>query len=159
MNLNKDYLILYYAQFHILRIIKNYICNMKGLIFLLICLFSCSILAQNTENIVVNDKRIDTLTSTLINISKLKKGIDGYRVQIHHNQSENRAKSQKFLAQFSADFPNLKTYFEFKSPYYKIQVGNFVDKLDAYKVQKEISKKYKGTYIVPTIIPFDEVSK
>ena len=106
-----------------------------------------------------NDKRIDTLTSTLINISKLKKGIDGYRVQIHHNQSENRAKSQKFLAQFSADFPNLKTYFEFKSPYYKIQVGNFVDKLDAYKVQKEISKKYKGTYIVPTIIPFDEVSK
>ena len=113
MNLNKDYLILYYAQFHILRIIKNYICNMKGLIFVLICLFSCSILAQNTENIVVNDKRIDTLTSTLINISKLKKGIDGYRVQIHHNQSENRAKSQKFLAQFSADFPNLKTYFEF----------------------------------------------
>ena len=125
MNLNKDYLILYYAQFHILRIIKNYICNMKGLIFVLICLFSCSILAQNTENIVVNDKRIDTLTSTLINISKLKKGIDGYRVQIHHNQSdgyrvqihhnqsENRAKSQKFLAQFSSDFPNLKTYFEF----------------------------------------------
>ena len=36
---------------------------------------------------------------------------------------------------------------------------HFVDKLDAYKVQKEISKKYKGTYIVPTIIPFDEVSK
>ena len=142
MNLNKDFLILYYAQFHILRIIKNYICNMKVLIFILICLFSNSTLAQNTENIVVNDKNL-ALTSNQINISKLKKGIDGYRVQIHHNQSENRAKSQKFLAQFSSDFPNLKTYFEFKSPYYKIQVGNFVDKLDAYKVQKKLVKNTK----------------
>ena len=69
MNLNKGFLILYYAQFHILRIIKNYICNMKGLIFILICLFSYSTLAQNTENVVVNDKRIDTLTSNQININ------------------------------------------------------------------------------------------
>ena len=53
MNLNKDYLILYYAQFHILRIIKNYICNMKGLIFVLICLFSCSILAQMIKELTL----------------------------------------------------------------------------------------------------------
>ena len=159
MILNSAFLFLYYAQFHILRIIKNYICNMKILIFISICLFSSSVIAQDVENIVVNDSRIDTLTSTQIEINTLKKGIDGFRVQIHHNQSQNRAKSQKFRAKFSADFPNLKTYFEFKSPYYKIQAGNFVNKLDAYKVQKEISRKYQGTYIVPAIIPFDEVSQ
>ena len=157
MILNSVFLFLYYAQCHILRIIKNYICNMKILIFTSICLFSYSVIAQDLENIVVNDSRIDTLASIQIEINTLKKGIDGFRVQIHHNQSQNRAKSQKFRAKFSADFPNLKTYFEFKSPYYKIQAGNFVNKLDAYKVQKEISKKYKGTYIVPAIIPFDEV--
>ena len=130
---------------------------MKGLVFVTICFFSGTIIAQNTENTTVNDSRIDTLMSTQIKLNNLKRGVDGYRVQIHHDQSQSREESQKVRAQFSTDFPHLKSYLEFKSPYYKIQVGNFVNKLDAYKVQKEINRKYRGAYIVPTIVPFEEV--
>ena len=155
--LNKFRLILYNTQIHTLRNIKIYICKMKGLIFIIICLFSSSIIAQNTENITINDSRIDSLMSTQIKLNNSKRGVDGYRVQIHHNQSQSRQESQKVRAQFSSDFPHLKTYLKFKSPYYKIQVGNFVNKLDANKVQKEISKKYRGTYIVPATVPFEEV--
>ena len=157
MILNKYRLILYYTQIHTLRNIKIYICKMKDLIFITICLFSSSIIAQNSENIAINDSRIDSLMSTQIKLNNSKLGVDGYRVQIHHNQSQSREESQKVRAQFSLDFPHLKTYLEFKSPYYKIQVGNFVNKLDAHKVQKEISKKYRGTYIVPATVPFQEV--
>ena len=139
--LNKLRLILYYTQIHTLRNIKIYICKMKGLIFITICLFSGSIIAQNTENMTINDSRIDSLMSTQIKLNNSKRGVDGYRVQIHHNQSQSREESQKVRAQFSSDFPHLKTYLEFKSPYYKIQVGNFVNKLDAHKVQQEISRK------------------
>lgn len=130
---------------------------MKDLIFITICLFSSSIIAQNTENIIINDSRIDSLVSTQIKLNKSKLGVDGYRVQIHHNQSQNRQESQNVRAKFLTDFPHLKTYLEFKSPYFKIQVGNFVNKLDAHKVQKEISRKYRGTYIVPATVPFEEV--
>lgn len=130
---------------------------MKDLIFITICLFSSSIIAQNTENIIINDSRIDSLVSTQIKLNKSKLGVDGYRVQIHHNQSQNRQESQNVRAKFLKDFPHLKTYLEFKSPYFKIQVGNFVNKLDAHKVQKEISRKYRGTYIVPATVPFEEV--
>ena len=106
----------------------------------------------------INDSRIDSLMSTQIKLNNSKRGVDGFRVQIHHNQSQSRQESQKVRAKFSTDFPQvLKTYLEFKSPYYKIQVGNFVNKLDAHKVQKEISRKYRGTYIVPAIVPFEEV--
>ena len=157
MILNKYRLILYYTQIHTLRNIKIYICKMKDLIFITICLFSSSIIAQNSENIAINDSRIDSLMSTQIKLNNSKRGVDGYRVQIHHNQSQSREESQKVRAQFSLDFPHLKTYLEFKSPYYKIQVGNFVNKLDAHKVQKEISKKYRGTYIVPATVPFQEI--
>ena len=156
--LNKLRLILYYTQIHTLRNIKIYICKMKGLIFIIISLFYGSTIAQNTENITINDSRIDSLMSTQIKLNKSKRGIDGYRVQIHHNQSQSREESQKVRAQFSLDFPHLKTYLEFKSPYYKIQVGNFVNKLDAHKVQKEISRKYRGTYIVPATVPYEEVT-
>ena len=155
--LNKFRLILYYTQIHILRNIKIYICKMKGLIFVTICLFSGSIIAQNTENMTINDSRIDSLMLTQIKLNNLKRGVDGFRVQIHHNQSQSREESQKVRALFSKDFPSLKTYLEFKSPYFKIQVGNFVNKLYAYKVQKEINRKYRGAYIVPAIVPFEEV--
>ena len=58
--LNKLRLILYYTQIHTLRIKKIYICKMKGLVFITICLFSGSIVAQNTENMTINDSRIDS---------------------------------------------------------------------------------------------------
>ena len=157
MILNKFRLLLYYTQIHILRNIKNYICKMKGLIFFTICLFSSSIIAQNNENITLNDSRIDSLISTQIKLNISKRGVDGYRVQIHHNKSQSREESEKVRARFSLDFPHLKTYLEYKSPNYKIQAGNFLNKLDAFKVLKEISRKYKGAYIVPATVPFEEV--
>ena len=104
-----------------------------------------------------NDLRIDSLMNKQIQLNNSKRGVDGFRVQIHHNKSQSREESQKVRAKFSTDFPELKTYLEFKSPYYKIQVGDFVSKLEAQKTQNEISKIYKGTYIVPAIISFEEV--
>ena len=130
---------------------------MNDLIFIAICLFSGSIIAQNTENMTINDSRIDSLISTQVKLNISKRGVDGYRVQIHHNKSQSREESEKVRAQFSLDFPHLKTYLEYKSPNFKIQAGNFLNKLDAFKVLKEISRKYKGAYIVPATVPFEEV--
>ena len=128
---------------------------MKALYFFCICLISSSVVSQNTVIDDKNDSRIDSLISKQIQINSLKKGVDGFRVQIHHNQSQSREESQKVRARFSQDFPHLKTYLEFKSPYYKIQVGDFITRIEAYKVQKEIIKKYRGTYIVPSIVNFE----
>ncbi|MBL6657953.1 MAG: SPOR domain-containing protein [Flavobacteriales bacterium] len=128
---------------------------MKALYFLCFCLVSSTILSQNTSIDDRNESRIDNLVSKQIQINSLKKGIDGFRVQIHHDKSQSREESQKVRANFSQDFPELKTYLEFKSPYYKIQVGDFITRIEAYKVQKEISKKYRGTYIVPSIVNFE----
>ena len=47
---------------------------------------------------------------------------------------------------------------EFKAPYFKIQVGDFINKLNAFMLLKEISKTYRGAYIVPTTVYFEEIS-
>ncbi len=133
----------------------RYLCNMKDLFLICFCLISTTVLSQNSTIFDENESRIDTLASKQIYINSLKKGVDGFRVQIHHDQSQSREESQKVRAIFSQDFPDLKTYLEFKSPYYKIQVGDFITRIEAYKVQKEISKKYRGTYIVPAIVNFE----
>lgn len=128
---------------------------MKVFNFLIFCFISSTVLSQNTTNFDENERRIDSLVEKQIHINSLKKGIDGFRVQIHHDQSQSREESQKVRAKFSQDFPHLKTYLEFKSPYYKIQVGDFITRIEAYKIQKEIGKKYRGTYIVPAIVNFE----
>ena len=122
------------------------------------CLFAMSFGYMHSQHITyndLNDVRVDSLMERVVQINTSKKGVKGYRVQIHHDQSQSREDSQNFRAKFSKDFPNLKTYLEYKSPYYKIQIGNFITKLEAYKVQKEISKKYRGSYIVPAYVQYE----
>ena len=108
---------------------------------------------------IKQDQRIDKLIEKQVKNNKADPKIEGYRVQIHFSDNQNRVASERVRAQFSNDFPELKTYLEFRAPYYKIQAGDFIDKLDAFVILKKISKKYVGTYIVRTQVYFDEVYK
>ena len=65
---------------------------------------------------------------------------------------------EKMRGQISRDFPEYNTYLEFKAPYFKIQVGDFINKLNAFMLLKEISKSYRGAYIVPTTVYFEEIN-
>jgi hypothetical protein len=103
------------------------------------------------------DERIDHLVSRQIDKNKTDPKIEGFRVQIHFTKNQNRIESEKMRAQFSNDFPTLKTYLEFKAPYYKIQAGDFISKLEAFVVLKEISELYVGAYIVKSEVYFEEV--
>jgi hypothetical protein len=109
-------------------------------------------------NVKINqDQRIENLSNRQIKNNKVDPKIEGYRVQIHFSNNQNRIASEKVRAQFSNDFPDIKTYLEFKAPYYKIQAGDFISKLDAFTVLKEISKRYVGAYIVKAEVYFEEV--
>ena len=73
------------------------------------------------------------------------------------SSKKNREKAQKIRSRFSSEFPQFKTYLGYDSPYYKIRIGDFISRLEAYKIQKIITKKYQGAYIVPTTIDFEEI--
>jgi hypothetical protein len=130
---------------------------MKLFVFTLFIMSQTTLFAQNGEIHVQQDSRIDVLMQKQLNLNASKHGVDGFRVQIHFGQSRETA--QKIRSRFSIDFPELKTYLGYNSPYYKIRVGDFITRLEAYKVQKAITKKYRGAYIVPTTVDFEAVTK
>ena len=130
---------------------------MRLFIFTFFFLSPFALLAQMGEIHIQQDSRIDSLMQKNLAFNKEKHGVDGFRVQIHFGQ--NRETAQKIRSRFSIDFPELKTYLGYNSPYYKIRVGDFISRLEAYKIQKTISKKYRGTYIVPTTVDFEELTK
>jgi hypothetical protein len=131
---------------------------MRWIVVTLLTLCCINTFGQGKINII-QDQRIDDLIKKQIKNNQVDPKIEGFRVQIHFSDNQSRVASEKVRTQFSNDFPELKTYLEFKAPYYKIQAGDFINKLDAFIILKEISKRYVGAYIVKAEIYFEEVYK
>jgi hypothetical protein len=121
-------------------------------------LITSNVCAQSEIESYNDNSKVDSLLARQVEFNKLEYGVRGYRVQIHFTENQNRDESEKMRGQISRDFPEYNTYLEFKAPYFKIQVGDFINKLNAFMLLKEISKSYRGAYIVPTTVYFEEIN-
>ncbi|MGC6428175.1 MAG: SPOR domain-containing protein [Flavobacteriales bacterium] len=130
---------------------------MKFTLFLLLTTVCFNAIGQGKLTIL-QDERIEKLSSKQIDLNKKDPKVDGFRVQIHFKDNQSRISSEKMRAKISNDFPEIKTYLEFKAPYYKIQLGDFMTKLEAFVLLKKISEKYVGAYIVKTDVYYESAT-
>ena len=127
-------------------------------ISLIFCLFINEMsFGQNNQLTIIADSRIDSLMIQQTKINKQKDGVSGFRIQIKNTTTQKDANSLR--AQFSRNFPELKSYLRYNAPYYKIRIGDYLTKLEAQKDLIEIKKKYRGAYPVPCPVNFEEVIK
>lgn len=70
----------------------------------------------------------------------------GYRIQLY-NGFETEAK--KTRAKFRIKFPEIPTFIVYKSPEWKIQVGNYKTKLEADRALLDFKKEFYGALVVP----------
>jgi len=81
--------------------------------------------------------------------------INGYRIQIAAYSGVN-SKSQAEYAKnsFNNLFPYTKAYIIYTEPYFKVRVGNYYSRLQAYKELENIKLTYPSAYIVPDKISY-----
>jgi hypothetical protein len=81
--------------------------------------------------------------------------INGYRIQIAAYSGVN-SKSQAEGAKnsFSSLFPYTKAYLVYSEPYFKVRVGDYYSRLQAYKDLEVIRLTYPSAYIVPDKINY-----
>ncbi len=81
--------------------------------------------------------------------------INGYRIQIAA-YSGVKSKSQAEYAKnsFNNLFPYTKAYLIYNEPYFKVRVGNYFTRLQAYKDLETIKLTYPSAYIVPDKISY-----
>ncbi len=81
--------------------------------------------------------------------------INGYRIQIAAYSGVN-SKSQAEYAKnsFNNLFPYTKAYIIYTEPYFKVRVGNYYSRLEAYKELENIKLTYPSAYIVPDKINY-----
>lgn len=80
---------------------------------------------------------------------KTIRNMSGYRLQVINTNDRNKALSVK--TQMMTEFPGEKIYLIYQSPYFKIQMGNFIKREDADGLMNRVKKVYPtGVFIVPS---------
>jgi len=122
---------------------------MLSLIFLFLCGFALSQNVGSNPN-VDRDPRIDRLVEKHRQYNQANPGVDGFRVQIFFDSGNNSKKAaQTARERFMQLYPDIIAYLTFKSPYYRVRVGDFRTKLEAEGFLFQISSTYPNAFTVP----------
>lgn len=83
--------------------------------------------------------------------------VDGYRIQILAVTGANsRTTAENERSVFAARYPETPSFLSYAEPYFRVRVGNFATRLEAYKTLLDIQENYPNAYIVPDKITYIE---
>lgn len=130
---------------------------MKYIILFLFSLITAGVFAQDTSSVVVHkDPRLDILLKKQGDINAAIKKANartakGYRLLVINTNKRDDAIAAK--TKVYSNFPELKAYLVYQSPYFRLKVGNFKTREDAQQYQKTLGYYFpKGVFIIPDTI-------
>lgn len=83
--------------------------------------------------------------------------IEGYRIQITTFSGTNSlARAKRAKAEFENSFSEYPAYISYLEPYFRLRVGDFRSKLEAYDALRNISLQYGGAFIIRDEVNFKE---
>ncbi len=126
----------------------------KIIIFLLVFLPVFIAQAQKGSIQIVGDKKVSDLVDTHIKFNERVKTIPGFRILIASTSGTN-SKSAAFSIKerFLSEFPEMTSYIVFDEPNFKVKVGDFITKLDAFVFLQKIKNQYSCTIIKDNVYP------
>ncbi|MCL2167812.1 MAG: SPOR domain-containing protein [Lentimicrobiaceae bacterium] len=108
------------------------------------------------NNVVYNiENGIDFVEQQYVDAWKKIKKIDGFRIQITSFSGVNsRTSIENMAEQFKQQFSTIPFYITYFEPNFRLRVGNFRTKLDAYKMLQKISLSFPGAFVLKDQIDF-----
>ncbi|MFM9909317.1 MAG: SPOR domain-containing protein [Chitinophagaceae bacterium] len=130
---------------------------MKNFLLLafLFCAFSST--AQDKQGVIVHkDPRIDQLVKKQIEVNEFntrdaRRYVQGFRILVISTNDRSKADDAKLKVY--QNFPELKAYLLYQSPYFKLKVGNFKDQREADTYLKKMQLYFPASvYIIRDLI-------
>lgn len=99
---------------------------------------------------IVQDAQITELVNRHVQINVDNESqIEGWRIQIYNSSgSESKKEALEIRNKFLAKYPDIKAYTVYQPPFFKIRVGNFRTREEAFFYFKEIVKDFPISYLV-----------
>lgn len=111
----------------------------------------------NKGSLTLNCEEVDCkeLLYKHIEFNKKNNTINGYRVQVFFSAGKNSKKQAlEVKSEILKNYPDVKCYIIYEEPYFKVRVGDFYRRADAYSLLLEMKKKYPSSYIVEDQITY-----
>ncbi|PKP10269.1 MAG: sporulation protein [Bacteroidetes bacterium HGW-Bacteroidetes-4] len=122
-----------------------------------------SVLQDNSQGGKIQlfqDPELHVLVDRNIRINK-KQGVEGYRIQLFSSSGQDaRDKANQMQQRFIELYPDFnynQVYTEYAAPYFKLRVGDFRNKNEAYELYHSVRKKFPSSYIVKTRINYPKL--
>lgn len=110
--------------------------------------------AQSERIRVTGDIVVSQMVDKHVELNQRVKTIPGYRVQIASFSGTNSKTSAFTLRdRFMTDYPDVQAYVTYDEPNFKVKVGDFRTRLEAYAFLQQIIEVYKGYIIKDNIYP------
>ncbi|TSA28238.1 MAG: SPOR domain-containing protein [Bacteroidetes bacterium] len=98
---------------------------------------------------IIQDPAIEQLVQKHIRVNETREGIPGYRIQIFFDSGTNsKTKATSVCDEFRRRYPGMSIYLTFSTPNYKVRVGDFRTRLDAFRFLQELQLDYPNAYVV-----------
>jgi hypothetical protein len=78
--------------------------------------------------------------------------LKGYRVQAYSGAT--REDAERVKRRLEQIYPKIPVYFFYDSPYFKVRIGDFRNRLDAQQILYELKGIFEGVLLVPDKINF-----
>jgi hypothetical protein len=119
---------------------------MRSKITILMCLLAGYVSAQRDNVSYHQDPKVSELTDLYKLYNKKNDLGEGYRIQISFVNDRQEAYNNK--SKLYKEFPGERCYVEYEQPYYKLRIGDYTTKLQAYDRLRSVIGKYPGAFVV-----------
>lgn len=130
---------------------------MRKIFLILLISAVCTTLWAQSSVTIVQDPIIEQIQNSYIKAWNKVGETNGYKIQIvavSGTNSKNTAESERTA--FLNTFPEIPAYLSYAEPYFRIRIGDFKTRLEAYKALLDIQTFYPNAYIVPDKIQYLE---
>ena len=127
---------------------------MKKLPSILVALLLSIPVTTRAQVHIVGDVAATSMVERHVELNQRVKTIPGYRVQIASFSGTNsKASAFNLREEFVAAYPTTQAYIVFDEPNFKVKVGDFRTRLEAYAFLQQIKEVYKGYIVRDNIYP------
>ncbi|MBQ9474481.1 MAG: SPOR domain-containing protein [Bacteroidales bacterium] len=106
---------------------------------------------------VIGDVAVTQLVAKHIELNEKVRTVPGYRIQIGSlagNDAKTRAFDKK--ERFKQAYPEVPIYLIYDEPNFRLKVGDFINKLEAYAFLQKIKATFPGSIVRDNVYPIHQ---
>ena len=107
---------------------------------------------RDSSFVVAKESRFDIVSARLRQDHLAHPTMKGYRVQIYFGV--NRPKATEVKLDFCSKYVDVPAYLSYQQPNYKVRIGDFRNRYEAFEFLKRIEGAYPTNFVVPDEVKF-----